>query len=212
MADPEIHPCRSCGEPTRKPMHCGNACKIRAHRTSNPAKAALYRSREAERRRVADEARVRIVVLMNRPTLQPKPPLLNECRDCGTVVSKWQQRCQTCRVKARVAAARRVKNSPAYRVWKKANRARRRALERGAWAERFDPVEVLARDGWRCHICGARTPAKLRGSYDDRAPELDHIVPLASGGEHSRMNTACACRKCNITKGSRPMGQLRLLS
>jgi 5-methylcytosine-specific restriction endonuclease McrA len=94
----------------------------------------------------------------------------------------------------------------------RAAKARRRAIERGAHAERFDPMEILERDAWRCHICGVRTPKRLRGTYDDRAPELDHIVPLAAGGEHSRRNTACACRKCNIAKSDRPLGQLRLVA
>lgn len=78
--------------------------------------------------------------------------------------------------------------------------------------ELFDPIEVLARDGWRCHICGEPTPKRLRGTHHDRAPELDHIVPLALGGPHSRLNTACACRKCNIAKGSNAIGQLRLVA
>lgn len=91
-------------------------------------------------------------------------------------------------------------------------KARRRAIERGSHAERFDPIEVLNRDGWRCHICGVKTPKRLRGSYDDRAPELDHIVPLAVGGKHTRINTACACRRCNIKKGSNVRGQLRLVA
>jgi 5-methylcytosine-specific restriction endonuclease McrA len=90
----------------------------------------------------------------------------------------------------------------------------RKALSRGKvdGAERFDPLEVLARDGWRCHICGVSTPKRLRGTFDDRAPELDHIIPLAAGGEHTRLNTACACRKCNIAKSNKPLGQLRLVA
>ncbi|WP_443026051.1 HNH endonuclease [Sphingomonas sp. PB2P19] len=89
----------------------------------------------------------------------------------------------------------------------------RKALQRGsvAGAERFDPVAVLSRDRWKCHLCGRATPQRLRGTYDDRAPELDHIVPLARGGKHTMANTACACRRCNIVKGARPLGQLRLL-
>jgi hypothetical protein len=78
--------------------------------------------------------------------------------------------------------------------------------------EVFDPLEVLARDGWRCHLCGVRTPKSKRGTHHDRAPELDHIVPLSAGGEHSRLNTACACRRCNIAKSDKPLGQLRLVA
>jgi hypothetical protein len=73
-----------------------------------------------------------------------------------------------------------------------------------------DPMEVLERDGWRCHLCGIETPKRLRGTTDPRAPEVDHIDPIAAGGDHSMVNTACACRKCNLEKGATPKGQLRL--
>lgn len=102
--------------------------------------------------------------------------------------------------------------SEPYRKAARAAKARRKARERGAEnSERFDPLEVLRRDGWRCHLCGIKTPERLRGTTDDRAPELDHIVPLSKGGEHSRRNTACACRRCNISKGDRILGQMLLM-
>jgi 5-methylcytosine-specific restriction endonuclease McrA len=78
-------------------------------------------------------------------------------------------------------------------------------------AEAVNPMAVFARDKWRCHLCGARTPRKLRGTYDDRAPELDHITPLARGGAHTYVNTACACRRCNQEKGDSMVGQLRMI-
>lgn len=48
------------------------------------------------------------------------------------------------------------------------------------------------------------------GVGKDNAPELDHIVSLAEGGEHSMRNTQCLCRKCNQEKGVTTKGQLRL--
>lgn len=133
------------------------------------------------------------------------------CADCGVQLEagKYQRRCSSCREKHhkdRVRAERRT--SPSRR----AHKAKRKALHRGkiAGAETFDPIEILERDKWRCHICGVSTPRKLRGTYDDRAPELDHLVPLAKGGAHTRANTACACRKCNMAKGSSIIGQMRL--
>lgn len=122
------------------------------------------------------------------------------CHACGAIIEgRWATLCSPCRLE-RAAAG------------KRAARARGKAMLRAATVETFDPVEVLTRDAWRCHICGAKTPKRLRGSFDDRAPELDHIIPLAAGGEHSRRNTACACRKCNIAKADRPLGQLRLIA
>lgn len=70
--------------------------------------------------------------------------------------------------------------------------------------------KVFQRDGWRCQLCGKKLNPKHRGTYKDDAPELDHIIPWAAGGEHSYRNTQLACRKCNEEKGSEEMGQLRL--
>lgn len=128
------------------------------------------------------------------------------CADCGAALGRTRLQMKCCFACARL----RERNSPSRR----ADKARRKAMQRGrvVGSERFDPLEILARDGWRCHMCGISTPKRLRGTYNDRAPELDHITPLALGGEHSRLNTACACRKCNGTKADRPLGQLRLVA
>lgn len=74
------------------------------------------------------------------------------------------------------------------------------------------PLQVCARDGWRCQLCGCSTPRYLRGTTNSRAPEVDHIVPLSAGGGHTWDNVQCACRKCNSDKGAKPLGQLRLIA
>lgn len=101
--------------------------------------------------------------------------------------------------------------TPSGKAARRANRKARKLKLRCIRVESFDPVEILKRDGWRCHICKVSTPSRLRGTYKPNAPELDHIVAVAAGGDHSRVNTACICRRCNADKGSRPMGQLRLV-
>jgi HNH endonuclease len=61
--------------------------------------------------------------------------------------------------------------------------------------------KVFDRDGWRCKNCRVRSPRYLRGTSDLRAPELDHIIPLALGGDHDYDNVQLLCRKCNGAKG-----------
>ena len=107
-----------------------------------------------------------------------------------------------------------MKASAAWRQMTKAGRRNRKAANRarlrGATCERVHVMDVFARDGWRCQLCGCPTPKRLRGQMVDQAPELDHIVPLACGGPHSYANTQCACRRCNGAKGAKPLGQQRL--
>ncbi len=52
--------------------------------------------------------------------------------------------------------------------------------------------EVLKRAHDRCELCGI--------SKDERALEVDHIVPVNSGGEDSMNNYQALCYKCNATK------------
>lgn len=87
---------------------------------------------------------------------------------------------------------------------------RRRSRIYAGERDRIDPIRVLERDKWRCHLCGVKTPKSLRGTMDDRAPEMDHIVAIADGGTHTWGNVACACKRCNRIKGASSKGQLGL--
>jgi 5-methylcytosine-specific restriction endonuclease McrA len=78
---------------------------------------------------------------------------------------------------------------------------KRRPKIYGVAIEAVDPLVVLNRDGWRCHICGGDAPKEARGTMRWDAPEVDHIIPLARGGSHTYANVACAHRRCNIVKG-----------
>lgn len=77
--------------------------------------------------------------------------------------------------------------------------------------EPVDKWKVFQRDGWRCQLCGCSTPRSKAGTRDPRAPQLDHIVPLARGGAHTYANTHCACQRCNQRKRQQIKGQLRLI-
>lgn len=93
---------------------------------------------------------------------------------------------------------------------KRRQRKRERARLRMVAVEIVDPTVVFQRDGWKCQLCGVPTPRKLRGTFGPTAPEMDHILPLALGGEHSYRNCQCACRACNGAKGATAKGQTRL--
>jgi 5-methylcytosine-specific restriction endonuclease McrA len=78
----------------------------------------------------------------------------------------------------------------------------RELRERGAFVEDVHPFVVFARDGWRCWICERATFRSWdwgNGWHSD-APTLDHVVPLARGGEHSYANVRTAHALCNSRK------------
>lgn len=96
---------------------------------------------------------------------------------------------------------------PERRLWPTSRDAkcdkdyRRRCRKRGAGYERFARKEIFERDGWRCGICGEMTDRTREASRDMR-PSLDHVIPLAKGGAHSRANVQCAHWICNSRKGA----------
>ncbi|MFD4394659.1 HNH endonuclease [Kitasatospora sp. NPDC058478] len=79
----------------------------------------------------------------------------------------------------------------------------RRAAEAEVGAERFDPVEVFERDNWVCGLCGRGTDRTAVFPHP-ASPSLDHIIPLARRGEHTKANTRCTHLICNLRKGDRP--------
>lgn len=136
---------------------------------------------------------------------QPKPKMVRLC-SCGAEIfgTAAKRSCQTCR-RRKDRATQQAKHG-------RVKKHRHRARKYGVAYEAVDPLKVFDRDGWRCQLCGVKTPKRLRGKMVDQAPELDHIIPMSVGGEHSYLNTQCACRKCNGLKGARPLGQMRLVA
>lgn len=125
------------------------------------------------------------------------------CKTCGAYYiatiggGLYKQFCDDCLTE---------KKKRSHRIEK----AKRRAKCKGVDAESVNPISVFERDGWRCKLCGRKTPKSKRGTYSNDAPELDHIIPISKGGPHTYANTQCTCRKCNAAKSDRPMGQMLL--
>jgi diadenosine tetraphosphate (Ap4A) HIT family hydrolase/5-methylcytosine-specific restriction endonuclease McrA len=63
--------------------------------------------------------------------------------------------------------------------------------------------EVLKRAGFRCELCGI--------SADERAIEVDHILPRKHGGKDDLTNLQALCFKCNANKGARDDKDLRVV-
>lgn len=132
-------------------------------------------------------------------------PLVRECKGCGKCFEAPKAKTrpsdfcgQTCK-------------NAALKSHKRTGRLKRKAAQRAVQVESVNPFRVFDRDGWRCKLCGVKTPKGKRGTYESNAPELDHIIPLSKGGDHSYLNTQCTCRACNSAKSDKPMGQMLLV-
>lgn len=225
--NPIIRNCAQCGvdfaQPSGAPekMYCTRRCNVAAWRARNPDRNQEHRAKERAKADCvrkclecggAVDRRKRLCrsCLVGRKRAQQRlwysraaslAPV-RKCMDCDALLppAKWQRRCEPCKM------ARLRHLTPHQNAVKRLHRYRKRA----ATVEPVDPIKVFDRDGWRCHMCRRPTPRHLRGTYEPRAPELEHIVPLSKGGEHSYRNTACSCRECNLKKGDKVFGQLHL--
>lgn len=92
---------------------------------------------------------------------------------------------------------------------------RKRRDERIASAsvrEDIDRRAVFERDDWTCNICGGPIPQDA--VYPDPlSAQLDHVIPLSLGGDHSYDNAAASHMRCNLTKqGGLPVDRHELLA
>lgn len=124
------------------------------------------------------------------------------CIDCGKETSTRKIRnfeshpaiCRDCLI-------HRTKTSPEHQRERAANNcAIRRARKLGTVVEKFDRKEIFERDNYVCHICDEPTDATVRHP-SPLAPTIDHVIPLAKGGTHTRDNIKTAHSRCNVAKG-----------
>jgi 5-methylcytosine-specific restriction endonuclease McrA len=236
---PDTFVCEGCAETIKRlppperdtrTKYCSRACKLRVWWKSHDRKSyeESYRPSEhtilrrqillAEKRKVkelekARRREARILEKQERDRQRRQVP----CRVCGLTFLKGEGKhgsgqqtlCQSCRG-PELRRLRIVTQKRAREVYgrKPAERARKRGLP----YERCGPIAICTRDKWRCQLCGVPTPRGLRGTYDDRAPEIDHIIPLSDPRSpgHVWSNVQCLCRRCNREKGAQTLGQLRL--
>jgi len=84
--------------------------------------------------------------------------------------------------------------------------ALRRARKLGVECERFTWLEIASRDEWTCQLCGKILFQAFRGMRISMAPHIDHVIPLAAGGAHTRANSQLLCARCNMMKGAKTGG------
>jgi hypothetical protein len=57
--------------------------------------------------------------------------------------------------------------------------------------------EIFKRDSFTCQYCGAEAPGAVL--------HVDHILPVAKGGDNKITNLITACSECNMGKGARKL-------
>ena len=212
-------------------MYCRRWCALQAWRQANPEAATLHRLRSAKAK-VAPEAAPRCAVYFNRCRVCTKQWTGQTRRNyCGEACAKADGARKTrLASESKHKAAGKVVHCdecslafcPVYGAQgahdlctpcAEVRRRRWRQLDGGSHVQRakrygvpyryFNVTTVLKRDNWTCQLCGIPTPEHARGSYRPDAPEFDHCIPLALGGQHLPENGQCLCRSCNGSKADK---------
>lgn len=127
---------------------------------------------------------------------RPKVHRPGKCRQCGKDIV-CGAKCADCLAATRLERKRR-------------ERRRRRALKRGAASEPYTLAEIAERDRHRCQLCRKRV-AMTKQVPHPKAPTIDHILPLAAGGDDTRANVQLAHFECNWMKRDGGTQQLALV-
>lgn len=124
------------------------------------------------------------------PQCRVSPPVVRRwtsgsCPECGEVVTRLKS----------------IGHGYCSRVCQqRQKRRRRRARKAGVGSKALSFRTVALRDRWTCQLCGEEVDVLLRFP-DPMCATLDHVVPLAMGGEHCESNAQLAHWRCNTLKG-----------
>ncbi len=192
--------CSYCGEEFMSKKRTRVTCSTKCIRMMRAERARRSAAVSKDRRIYRAWSRKAAAAERNKARAEERAARLSwhECRECGSPFQSGRAVAVFCSEQCSSKDSRRT------------SRKKRKAAIRAARVESVNPTTVFDRDGWRCQLCGRMTSRSKRGTCHPNAPELDHIMPLSKGGEHSYKNTQCTCRACNHAKSDVELGQRRM--
>ncbi len=135
-----------------------------------------------------------------------KPSRRVTCADCGRVAlasprATGIQRCKPCAKNRaiRLVLAWRAAHPEKVREISCGSSRRRRAIKRRTAVEKFSDRYILERDCWTCGICRRRINPARKWPHPLSA-SIDHVIPLARGGEHTKANCRASHLRCNVRR------------
>lgn len=124
------------------------------------------------------------------------------CMRCGAFTGKRPRSlCPSCK---RTNTMWHYNNDPVYRQSVIDAAKHRVHLKRSAQArgEVITIVALIERDGDACYLCGVAVRDDVPIGHPLKA-NIDHVIPISKGGQHTLDNVRVACRGCNSAKGAK---------
>lgn len=133
-----------------------------------------------------------------------------QCKQCGALFSRLygNKMRAFCSVECRAAYST---GTNKFNI-----RAQRKIIEfygKFAWRShymRLNRLSILKRDKWTCYICQRELNKEYVKPYHEANATVDHVVPLAFGGEHLMNNVKACCAECNARKSDSISGAVQL--
>jgi 5-methylcytosine-specific restriction endonuclease McrA len=123
------------------------------------------------------------------------------CEPCRAIVAKYVSDKWATDPKYKSKEKEWRKNNPHKRKANNKDRARRRGTKMGYYTRQ----QIFDRDGYNCYLCNIPvdlTATHIQGQPGwETYPHVEHVVPLALGGEDTLQNVKIAHAKCNMDKG-----------
>lgn len=123
--------------------------------------------------------------------------LTAECIDCHSVFHPFAER--------RFTSERCCWCSDALNATARSESQARRLAVMRAGDDGITWRSVGERSDWTCHLCGESVEQVAGTAYVPRGATVDHLTPIALGGTHKWTNVALAHRRCNISRGAKPL-------
>ena len=185
-------PCIECGSPLGRyqgkycSTRCSNRAGARTERQRHPDKYKARRRGQEKRR----QERRRLTKL----ELRRQGAFLKQCPHCDTTFDSFTHQ-------------GRLKTYCTNRCENGAREYRRRVRKQNAFVEVVSKKKLLKWQDGRCYHCNCKIRLDVEAPHP-KSLTLDHLVPLALGGEHSYANTVASCFNCNCAiKGDRAINE-----
>jgi 5-methylcytosine-specific restriction endonuclease McrA len=129
--------------------------------------------------------------------------------------------CDLCRAAAAKYVREKFHSDPKYKEaekrWKKANpdkayRNKNKRRLKGGKHKSYTRHQIIKRDGHICYLCNRpvdlnANPVQGQPGWE-LYPHIEHVIPLAKGGDDTLDNVKLAHAICNINKGTKLLSEL----